>query len=139
MALQHRGLIRSVSREELWRETRGAKLDARSRKYCDFIVSAKGLGGRKIRLVVTAAKQQLYDCCQEAAQGAQMGSGPFVYGMVIAGTQAKLFYVHAPGELLAFSEEFEDGAGANGDGYRDAEEDVWEKAFGYIKNHSPHG
>ncbi|KAK2808279.1 hypothetical protein FQN50_004838 [Emmonsiellopsis sp. PD_5] len=188
MAFQPRGLIRTPSKEELWKETRDAVLDAKetktsefwedvlhdvfirqdsgyyvnaqqppkdgSSKYCDFIVSVKAAHNKKVRLIVVEAKRlrvsesvsrmqaletQLREYCTAAAESSLIEYGQFVYGLAVVGTRGRLYTFDASGDLRHHSHQFEVGAGGNGDGYRDAEEDIWHEAFTEIKRFPPGG
>lgn len=125
-----------------------------SRKYCDFIVSTKGGTHRKVRLIVVEAKRlkvyqsstqvealerQLSDYCKQTVQNVAVADAPFVYGMAVVGTLGKLFSIDPFQDPRPISAEFANSAGANGDGYRDAKEDIWYTAFELIKSIPPTG
>jgi hypothetical protein len=183
-----RGLIRTLSQEELWEETRNVQLDLREYKtsefwedilhdvfikqddgyyvnsqqppddqstnYCDFIVSTKTRQGKKARLIVVEAKRlkvyvsstqveametQLKNYCVETIQNVPEADVPFIYGLAVVGTRGRMFSFDKERGLVTFSNGFAEGSGENRDGYRDAQEDIWNETFRLVKRFPPSG
>ncbi|EEP79439.1 predicted protein [Uncinocarpus reesii 1704] len=119
-----------------------------SPKYCDLIVSAKAAHRKKVRLIVVEAKRlkiyqsqsqiaaleaQLRDYCNYALEDLDLDAGPMVYGLAVTGTRGRMFTLSLGEELRPMLAGFALGAGPDGNGYRDAEENIWNEAFLLVK------